>query len=435
MTITATWNDSPASPGYDIAISGLATALNSNSFFETSISPWTAINGATLSQSSAQFHEGTKSLQMTPDGVGSGPQCRSEAVTGVLPFVSYTHSVWIRSNVAISPVVGIIWRDNLGAVITSPNVVVPLTANTWTKVTFKATSPSNAAQANAFAGISGVPPNTTLLFLDESKLYVDYSYYTVTRQDLSGFLPDGVVRSPGAGPDGLVPTNDSDTAALSDYEFSFNTNIRYLLRKYNTSKQLVTSENVAVGFPPIPTTAYYGHAWLKDVLTPSNSQPIIIGEFNSYQRDTRVTLITVLGRQNPVPITDVLAGKSGSFTFYAMDTGFGGTIPTVDEYNVLLNEGQTLYLQSLSPQTVGWKDSYIVITSVEFERLSLPYSPSETIFKYTLGFAQVDEPLANSIDISLHTWQEVLDNHTDWQDVLSGHANWLDVYQDPANLN
>src|SRR5262245_25293999 len=119
------------------------------------------------------------------------------------------------------------------------------------------------------------------------------SYYKVVRVDLTGFLPDDDVRIPGANPDGLV-TLIANTAAVSDYEFSFNTNIQYKLQKYNASKVLTTTETTTPGFAPLPTTAYYGHAWLKDVFTPTNSRAIIIGEFTGYNRSGRVRTFDIL---------------------------------------------------------------------------------------------------------------------------------------------
>lgn len=434
MTITATWNDSPTSPGYDISISGLATPLNANPFFETNASNWSVVGG-TFVQSPTQFHEGTKSGLLTPDGVTANVFVTTEHVTGALPFVKYTFSAWIRCAVSRAIDVHVEFYNSSDVFISNTGVAVNVTANTWTFVTVTASSPALTARVDGRLRMTGTPAGSNTLFVDEGKVVLDYSYYTVTRQDLSGFLPDADVRKSGANPDGLIAVSGSDTAAVSDYEFSFNTNIRYLLRKYNSSKSLVTSENVVVGFPPIPTTAYYGHAWLKDIFTPSNSQPIVVGEFNSYSRAGRVTTVDVLGNTFPVPITDVMSGKTGSFTFYVVDPKFGGSIPTYDQYNTLFNDGQILYFQSLNPQTVGWKDTYLVVNSVEFERLSLAYAPAEAIFKYTIGFTEVRRPATTSVDVSLQTWQMVLDNHTDWQDVLSSHTNWLDVYQDPQDLN
>lgn len=257
-------------------------------------------------------------------------------------------------------------------------------------------------------------------------------YYKVIRRDLSGFLLDLAVRVAGANPDGFV-TVSGDTAAPSDYEFSFATNIRYILEKYNSSKVLTATETVNPGVTPIPSTAYYGHAWLKDVFTAANSLPIIVGEFRSYSRTGRNTQFNILGRSNPVVITDVLSGKTGQITFYIVDVNFG-TVYAWDEYDTLFDPGSTYFFQSLYPQYVGWKDFYLVVNSVEFERITLAQFGVSGVYRYTVDFTEVDRPATTSVDISAQTWEQVLNSHADWQDVLNSHSSWLDVYQDPTDL-
>lgn len=256
------------------------------------------------------------------------------------------------------------------------------------------------------------------------------SYYKVFRRDLST-SSDTLVRVAGAGTDGFV-TVSGNTAAVSDYEFSFAMNLQYRLEKYSSLKVLTTTETAATsGVTPFPTGVYSGSAWLKDVYTPANSKYIIPTDFNSYSRSGRQTSLSVLGRANPVVITDVLAGKTGKISFVVADIG-QGTVNAIFDYETMFNSGQILFFSSLNPASIGIRDFYLSINGVDVNRMTPAYISGDYVFTIDLDFTEVDPPATTTVDVSVNQWQQVLSSNADWAEVLSQHVSWLDVLQNPT---
>lgn len=145
------------------------TTLNSNPFFETTVTPWTASGGAsTFVRSTAQFHEGAASGLLTPDGVTATVEARAENVT-VTPTVTYRASAWVRCNLARTIGLNIIWRDGGGAVLSTSTTSLAVSATTWTLLSFSA-SHATAVQAQVSVSLATTPPNTHLTYIDEARI-------------------------------------------------------------------------------------------------------------------------------------------------------------------------------------------------------------------------------------------------------------------------
>lgn len=158
QALRASKNATPPSPG---------SPLNVNPYFETSISPWTGVHGATVAQSATQAFQGTNSLKMTPNGSTANPSAQSESIN-VIPGAAYQLSAWAFvpagwSNMAVD----IDWYDSFGQYITSSFVTgVNAVANTWTNVTLNATAPANAASGLMFVQMIGTPSAATVSYWD-----------------------------------------------------------------------------------------------------------------------------------------------------------------------------------------------------------------------------------------------------------------------------
>jgi hypothetical protein len=159
--------------GLPSAVGGLLVprgpALNSNPFFEAAAAPWTAIGGGTVSRSTAEAHEGTASLLLTPDGVGTAPEARSENVPATVG-VTYQGAGWVKCAVARNITVGINWRDAGAVLLSSTTAAVPVAAATWTRVVVRGTAPASTAQAQLLYAMGGTPPGSNLLWIDEAEL-------------------------------------------------------------------------------------------------------------------------------------------------------------------------------------------------------------------------------------------------------------------------
>lgn len=147
-------------------------AINLNTDFETDISSWSAVNSATIAQSSSFSHSGSFALSFHGDGATADPgaSCESEAIA---EGQSYTGSAWIYDGLAWASGVGIQinWFDSSFAFISdSFDSIGSLSASTWTQVTVTGTAPSNAVYANLQVMALGTPASGSIFYIDEAEL-------------------------------------------------------------------------------------------------------------------------------------------------------------------------------------------------------------------------------------------------------------------------
>lgn len=159
-TSTVSFNDNPV---------GL---LNTNAEFTSGTTGWSAVDNASLAQVSGQGFA-PLNLRITPDGVTAGPGAATTGTgTSAIPVTgstSYVAGTWAMSAAGWSSgaTVVITWYTSGGATIsTSASAVMQLsTAGAWTYAELSATSPSNAAFAQASFNVAGTPSSSSLFYL------------------------------------------------------------------------------------------------------------------------------------------------------------------------------------------------------------------------------------------------------------------------------
>lgn len=180
----ATYADMQAT-GLTYAQLQAGTPLNSNPYFESTATPWTALGGA-VTRSTAQAHQGSASLLLTPDGVSALSQARSENVP-VTAGRRVVGTSWQRSTVTKSVAIQILWRDSGGVLVGSVSPVSrTLTAGEWVFYAIDGEVPAGATQAMLVtASIGGTPASSDTVYTDEgiigySTTYLDWSQGTFT---------------------------------------------------------------------------------------------------------------------------------------------------------------------------------------------------------------------------------------------------------------
>jgi hypothetical protein len=166
-------NNDPAAAlnGMFLDVDSTITPSNANPYFNGSAANWTGANGASVAPTSAQFHEGSGAMRITPDGVTASPRAQSEAIPVVAGQSIYAQS-WLRSPGG-TPTVGTTIRwfsDAAGTVFVSrsgsPSLV--LAANTWTFSAVSDVAPATAVSYRLAPEYSGTPTAGTLLDVDEA---------------------------------------------------------------------------------------------------------------------------------------------------------------------------------------------------------------------------------------------------------------------------
>lgn len=148
-----------ASPNVDADVSALANATNlsPNGGFRQNTNGWNT-SGASSRVAGGPGRDGITHFARSTFSAGQtggwfnqgGEQAGATAVT-ISGNRLHRTSLWVRSSVAASVALNIEWVNSTGAFISASNgSVVNLTANTWTKLSTTAMSPTDGARAGAY---------------------------------------------------------------------------------------------------------------------------------------------------------------------------------------------------------------------------------------------------------------------------------------------
>ena len=320
---------------------------------------------------------------------------------------------------------------------------------------FAYTNANNTAGGVILTRIRAAEPTITVAYTDDSDENpgIDvsltglptYGYtYKVAQLSASGEYPSMAVR----GADMVEPT--SSVAEHTDYEAPLDQDLQYTLYIYDGETLILsmaaTPPSISLlsevdGGAPLE---YFHLAFLKNVTTPSLSRRIPLVDFSRWTAPGRVlSNSNVLGRKNPVVITDVTGGKKGSFIFLTWtNVDFSGYlykdfIASMEEVELLLESGDTLLFQTTS-QFTG-RDIFMKIEDISVTRLNKPpvSIPVAEDHEHTpcllweLTFVEVDRPLTEGLAFAVGVWQDVLDDpaYDDWAGTDSTFASWLEVLQ------
>lgn len=144
--------------------------LNINPYFEATTSPWTS-GAATLTLSGAQAHQGSSSALLTPDGVTSVISARSERMTGITTGQAYTASAWLYLPAGYSSIsTAVDWYDASNALLSTSSNPVAIAAGVWTYNSNTYLAPANAAKAELRIRLTGTPPTSAQVYIDEATL-------------------------------------------------------------------------------------------------------------------------------------------------------------------------------------------------------------------------------------------------------------------------
>lgn len=246
---------------------------------------------------------------------------------------------------------------------------------------------------------------------------------TVTRRSLSGTYSDQTVHGAEA-----AAVSGISTFLVSDYEAPLYDDFTYVAHCVGGTP--VDVEVNVTGYPSATTLVRPGSAYLKNPYLPSISMPMLVLDFTTTSRAGRVLSKTdVLGRRNPVILTDVPSGRTGTMqlaTFMDGETFDGLITPEIEEMELLLDSGAILLFQTAYPYT-GERDIYIVVDSFTRERLTKDIKPFGPLHSWTINFIEVDRPSAPSDPLSGITWAEVNSTYATFGALNATFATWYDV--------
>lgn len=257
-----------------------------------------------------------------------------------------------------------------------------------------------ALSLTATANPGSVPPSVLITLAGAT------SPTTLTRQAADGSR--SVVRTA----DGLpVPVG---TTSVVDYGAPFGEQLTYIGNG-------TTASNPVVLNVPDP--------WLVHPGRPGQSMPISVAEFGPRNAAPAQGMFRVIGRRNPIVVTD---GQPG--TLQSSVTVRTRTLAELGKLRALLSDAAPLLLNV--PATLGWgvEAEYISVTSVEEARL-MDYAGRPDRY-LTLAYVVVDAPAGGwggggtgggDGGTGTRTWADLALEAGTWAEAGALYATWADA--------
>jgi hypothetical protein len=154
-------------------------SINSNTDFSGGTTGWTGTGGTFTASGGVG--------QIVPSGVAATVQVESTHIA-VTPGNYYNINGLLQNNVARGCTLRVNWYDSGAALISSPGVTIPLAANTLQFYDGSFIAPSNAATGAVAAVMTGTPPASNVLFMDNLNLAPadEFTNFKVTALSSSG---------------------------------------------------------------------------------------------------------------------------------------------------------------------------------------------------------------------------------------------------------
>lgn len=193
--------------------------------------------------------------------------------------------------------------------------------------------------------------------------------------------------------------------------------------------QSVNSETVDSGSVGVLSGYNPGTVWLKSVGQPALSRRSVLSQWTETSRPGRVLgEFEVLGRRNKVVTTDPLGGREGTIALATFKVGPNWEQDSsYRDITTLLSMGGTLLLQTTGVDDTGESDLYFEIANLKISRVGVVGGDFAHLFE--IQFIEVDRPDTSQESLTLRSWQDVLDQNDSWNSVRVNHTSWLDVLQ------
>jgi hypothetical protein len=198
---------------------------------------------------------------------------------------------------------------------------------------------------------------------------------------------------------------------VDDYEFIAGRDNTYRIRVLSSPENVpeVTISSVTVTLP-----ATNPGVWLKFIVQPALNQQIQLIDWGEIARTGRTTLYDVVGRTDPVAVTDVHSSRRITVTLRT------STNTEADRLDDALSQGRPLFLHV--PDPLALPSMYAVAGDYAASR------PSKTtsVRFWQVSLIEVAPPPASAVAPTT-TWQNIVDAYATWQDVINAFPTWQDV--------
>lgn len=230
-----------------------------------------------------------------------------------------------------------------------------------------------------------------------------------------------------------VPVRGGDTVPLSsfpgtidDYEVPLGYAYQYRARTYlgGVLQQTATSSTVTVDPTEFGTYHYF---FIGNTSDPTQNRRVLVQNFDNNSFEPAILgTYKVLGRKKPVVYTDDWGARQGGMELLAGQ--YGSDTRLLIDLATLLKSGDVLLFRSAVQGDVI-EDMYFVVTSLDQTQYTTMGNVDYLDFTLSVGFQEVDRPATSGLQTGVGTWEDLRTDVTltTWQDVLNNFPSWTAV--------
>ena len=194
---------------------------------------------------------------------------------------------------------------------------------------------------------------------------------------------------------------------VDDYEFPSGIDLDYRIEG-------VTAAGVVVATATVRRQSIVDSVWLKFITQPALNRRLTFMGRTEITRPSRTAIFDVLGRPDPVVVSDVASSRRFSIR---CKTETPAETTALDH---ALAQGLPCYLQV--PEAVNTPSMYATIGDYQYG----PPAPRSMRNVWSIPLIEVAAPTATIVSPGA-TWQSLLDQYATWELLMAGVATWLDT--------
>lgn len=228
---------------------------------------------------------------------------------------------------------------------------------------------------------------------------------TVSRNNPDGSV--ATVRSAGS-----QPTGGATTMAFFDFEAPLDQLVTYTVTPDVGSP--VTGSAVKI-------TTDGQTFWLKNVSQETLSTKVTMASMSPLTRRARIlATYPVLGRANPIVVSDVRAGREGTMVLTTADATAAKAVRSI------FTAGNALFLQC--PASTNFPDMYF--SAGDIAEAWVPDWAATALRTFSVPFIEVDSPTDGLVSTGANSWSQVA-QFGSWNNLKNKRVTWLDVLNRP----
>ncbi len=205
----------------------------------------------------------------------------------------------------------------------------------------------------------------------------------------------------------------SGAANVADYEAPQNTTLAYYARVTDGS---TTTDSMVV---TVTGVVDRGGDCVFGLTNPLATTPVTVVSFPELRSEIRRDVVNVIGRRDPVVVSDVRQYPSGTLTVATLSDGERLSLQS------MLADGGVIAFSPKLP-TYGFSDIwYLSVGNVNEQRLSpIGHAPERS---FIMDVQRVAPPPADFIGPAFRTWQQLKDAGVTWNSLLTAGTTWLEA--------